>query len=52
MFKENSKRNFDKQAENYDDGRNGKFVKIMYQEIINRINLNKYELLINFYNSI
>lgn len=36
-FKENSRMNFDKQAENYDDGFDGRFVRVMYDEIIKRI---------------
>ncbi|PRR80947.1 class I SAM-dependent methyltransferase [Clostridium vincentii] len=38
IFKENSKTNFDKQAEHYDEGFDGKFVKVMYDEIIRRVN--------------
>lgn len=37
-FKENSKTNFDEQSEHYDEGFDGKFVKGMYDEIINRVN--------------
>ena len=38
IFKENSKINFDEQAEHYNEGFDGKFVKVMYDEIINRVN--------------
>ena len=38
IFKENSKINFDKQADHYDEGFDGKFVKVMYDEIISRVN--------------
>lgn len=37
IFKENSKVNFNKQAEVYDEDGDGKFVAPMYDEIINRI---------------
>lgn len=37
IFKENSKVNFNKQAEIYDEEGDGKFVASMYDEIINRI---------------
>jgi ubiquinone/menaquinone biosynthesis C-methylase UbiE len=46
IFKENSKNNFDKQAEDYDNGHDGKFVKVMYNQIIKRISsLNPKSLL-------
>ncbi|MEY8001388.1 hypothetical protein AB8U03_14500 [Clostridium sp. Mt-5] len=38
FFKENSKANFDRQAESYDEGHDGKFVKVMYNEVIERVN--------------
>ena len=37
IFKENSKINFNKQAECYDEKGDGKFVAPMYSEIVNRI---------------
>lgn len=37
LFKENSKINFNKQAEIYDEKGDGKFVAPMYDEIVNRI---------------
>ena len=37
IFKENSKINFNNQAEIYDESGDGKFVAPMYDEIINRI---------------
>lgn len=37
IFKENSRINFNKQAEFYDNSGNGKFVAPMYNEIINRV---------------
>lgn len=37
IFKENSKVNFDNQAEFYDESGDGKFVAPMYDEIINRV---------------
>lgn len=38
IFKENSKKYFDKEASYYDNSHDGKFVKVMYDEILNRIN--------------
>ena len=35
--KELSKNYFNEQAENYDNGHDGKFVKVLYDEIINRV---------------
>jgi ubiquinone/menaquinone biosynthesis C-methylase UbiE len=37
IFKEKSKVNFNKQAEAYDEGHDGKFVSPMYDEIVNRV---------------
>lgn len=37
IFKENSKKNYNNQAEFYDESGDGKFVAPMYSEIINRI---------------
>lgn len=36
-FKRNSKDNFDKQACDYENGHDGRFVKIMYNEIVRRV---------------
>ena len=47
VFKENSKINFNKQAESYDKSANGKFVAPMYNEIINRIMLIKPKKLLD-----
>ena len=37
IFKENSKINYNRQAEVYDESGDGKFVAPMYGEIVNRI---------------
>ncbi|MBU3153693.1 methyltransferase domain-containing protein [Clostridium estertheticum] len=47
VFKENSKINFNKQAESYDESHDGKFVAPMYNEIISRIMLIKPEKLLD-----
>lgn len=47
IFKENSKINYNKQAEFYDERGDGKFVAPMYSEIINRILIEKPKKLLD-----